>query len=210
MASILTTGAAAGAAFVLAAVPAAAAGSFTVTNLNADGHFAAATDLVLLTDNTSGVGFECDASGSTPASNSTGSIPTGTSADVVGKLSVDFNNCTGPLGAGTAVANNQPYSLHITGYDAAGGKSTGYVGPVSVHASTLGCEFDVTGNAPATYDNATGTLSFTPDAALPAGVTPLKPANIDGCFGLVSPTDELVYEADYHLSDPSTPITITG
>jgi hypothetical protein len=204
MATILTTGAALGAAAVLAATPALAAQPVTVTNPNADNHFTAATDLVLLTDDTSGVGFEC------AASDSTGSIVSGsytTPADV-GDVNVAFESCSGPLGPGTATSSGQPYNLTITGVNS-NGTSDGYVGPVTVHAATLGCEFDVTGNAPARYNNSTGVLSFTPDVTLPAGVAPLAPANINGCFGLVSPGDTLLFEADYQLSSPATPVTIS-
>jgi hypothetical protein len=44
-------------------------------------------------------------------------------------------------------------------------------------------------------------------AALPAGVDPLRPININGCFGVITPTDDLTYQGDYTVS-PTT--TVTG
>ncbi|PXY27079.1 hypothetical protein BAY60_11375 [Prauserella muralis] len=202
-----------GAALVIAAAPSAfAAQAITVSNANADGSITAHADLVSLADATSGISFECETAGGVNASDSTGTIPSGshTAPADVGDLNVSFNNCAGPLGAVTATPSEQPYDLTIESFDAATGVSTGYVGPVNVHVSMLGCEFDVIGNAPGRYDNNTGVLTVTPDVALPSGVAPLEPVNISGCLGFVNPGDELTYEGDYQLTSPATPITISS
>ncbi|MFD2420573.1 hypothetical protein [Amycolatopsis pigmentata] len=89
------------------------------------------------------------------------------------------------------------------------GLSTGYAGVVRVHAATSGCEFDVTGNMPARYDNTTGVLSFTSSVPLPRGMAPLAVENVKGCFGVIKTTDTITVEADYHLTGPA-PLTITG
>ncbi|MFD2417678.1 hypothetical protein [Amycolatopsis pigmentata] len=211
--TVLAAGAAVCAALVAAAIPAAAAGSVTIRNGNADRHFAAYADSVTITDRTVGVHLTCPSSAGTHASTMTGSIAGGTYAvpGRIGTLSVSFRqSCTTPLGAGTATPLGQPYNLTITGYDAAANTSVGYVGPVNVHASATGCAFDMVGNVPAEYSNATGVLSFTANAGLPAGVARLAPQNIMGCFGRVHVTDMLTLEADYHVSDPSPPLAITG
>lgn len=210
MASVLTVGAALAAATALATTTAAAAQqSITVTNPNADGSYTAHSDFVTLSDVTSGIAFDCESTDTVNASNSSGTISSSsytTPADV-GDINVDFNNCNGPLGPVTATPADQPYDLVVTSYDAgagAAGQGSGYIGPVNVHVSMSGCNFDVVGNAPGLYDNATHTISV--GGALPAGVAPLEPVNIVGCFGLVSPGDELTYEGDY-LVDPAITIS---
>lgn len=209
IAGILTTGAAVAAATALAATSAAAAQeSITVDNPNADGSYTAHSDYVTLADTTSGIAFDCT------SSDSSGTIPSDsytTPADV-GDINVDFNNCSGPLGPVTATPADQPYDLVVTSYDAnagAAGQGFGYVGPVNVHVSMPGCDFDVVGNAPGHYDNATHTLTM--GGTLPDGVAPLEPTNIVGCIGFVNPGDELTYEGDYLVTDPVDPsITITS
>ncbi|WP_199430377.1 hypothetical protein [Qaidamihabitans albus] len=199
-ASILTAGAAMGAAVAIAAAPAAAAQqSISVDNPNADGSFEASTNLVVLTDVTTGVSFDCS------SSTSSGQIPSGsytTPADV-GDINVAFSGCNGPVGSVTATPADEPYDLVIENFDAATGQSTGYVRDVNVHVSMFGCSFDVTGNAPGVYDNAAGTLTMT------SGGT-LTPSNVSGCFGLVNNGDELSYEAVYDVTDPATPITVSS
>lgn len=211
--AISTAAAVACAAPVAAAVPAAAAGSVTVGNGNADRHFAAHADAVTITDRTVGVHLTCPTSAGSHASDLTGSIAGGTYATParIGTLAVSFSQyCTTPLGPGTATPQGQPYPITITGYDAATHTSVGYVGPVNVHASTSACAFDMAGNVPISYDNATGVLSFTADVGLPGGVARLAPRNIMGCFGRVHNGDVLTLEADYHVTDPTPALTITG
>ncbi|PWV85645.1 hypothetical protein SAMN05421630_102318 [Prauserella marina] len=211
MAAAVTGFLAMGAAVAIAAAPAAfAQQAITVTNPNGNNAVAAHTDRVDLRNVTSGVDFFCVTSGSVRASTANGSINSGsytTPADV-GDLNVTFNNCDGPLGPGTAVPNpgSQPYDLVITG--TSGGTSTGYVGPVDVHVSMAGCDFDVVGHAPGRYNNA-NVLTMDPAVALPAGVAPLSPTSIVGCFGLVNPGDQLSYGAAYNVTNPASPIIIS-
>jgi hypothetical protein len=211
--TMLIAGAAVCAALVAAAIPAAAAGSITVRNGNADRHFTAHAGSVTITDRSVGVRLTCPASAGAHASDMTGSIASGTYAAPagIGTLSVSFRQgCTTPLGPGTATPMGQPYRITITGYDVATNTSVGYVGPVNVHAAASGCAFDMVGNVPIRYVNATGVLSFTANVGLPAGVARLAARNIMGCFGRVRNTDVLTLEADYHVTDPTPALTITG
>ena len=227
----LVTGAAVAAAAVVAAVPASAAqATITVTNPNADGHFAAATpttgdpnvDNVVLTNTRTGVGFYCAPNGSAPASSATGTIPTGTYTvpppqDVGDIDSLIFNNCTGPLGPVTATATSLPYDFMITSYDPSAGnagRAYGYITGVDVDVSMPDCAFTVIGSAPGYYDNATHSLVMTPGVSLPDSVTPLTMIDVVGCqlggVQLVAEGDTGTYEGTYVVTDPINPsITVS-
>lgn len=209
LAGVLTTGAAIAAVTALAATPAAAADQdITITNPNSDDVYEAeAENAVTMTDVDSGISFDCE------VSTSDGEIFDGsyTTPDTVGEINVDFDDCNGPLGVATVETNDEPYDLVVDSYDSSegdDGQGFGYIGPVDVHVSMTGCSFDVTGNAPGYYDNDTHTLTM--GGSLPSGVDALEPENINGCSGIVSAGDELTYEGDYEVTDPTDPSIIIG
>jgi hypothetical protein len=175
------------------------------------GSYTATTDLTELADVTAGLSFTCSTSGATPASQGTGTLQTSASGSpaVLGTIAtLNFNNCTGPLGPVTATPNTLPTNISGVTFDPDTGQTVGYVGPVDVHVSMTGCEFDVVGNAPGLYDNATSQLRMgAAGATLPGGVAPLRPTNIEGCFGVIGTNDDLTYVGDYTVS-PAT--TVTG
>ncbi len=192
-AALLTT-AAAGAAVALTAGTASAA-TLTVTNPNSSGAYTASSTSVKLTDGS--VNMTCTGSaGAGVIKSATYSVPP--TANIGTISSLNFTNCTGPLGAVTTTVSGLPYNVFI----AAGGTTpTGYIGSANVHVSMPLCSFDVTGNAPGKYVNGTSNqLQLGPSVALPSGVTPLTVSNVSGCAGLVHNGDHPSYTANYTVS----------
>ncbi|MPZ84527.1 MAG: hypothetical protein GEV28_30725 [Actinophytocola sp.] len=211
VARIIVTGAAAVAAVGLAATS-ASADPFEPSSWTIDpgGPYTATTGFTELADVTVGVSFTCTTDADGAASTATGDLKIGPGVtNPLGDVkTLNFHNCSGPLGAVTATPNDLPYDINGYTFDdmATVNETVGYIGPVNVHVSMDNCAFDVVGNAPGFFDNATSELRVDPAAQLPAGVEPLHPININ-CLGLVNETDVLTYDGDYTVS-PHT--TITG
>lgn len=209
---ILAAGAATFAAVGLSVTPASADPiQPSVWTISPGGAYTATTDFTELTDVTAGLSFTCSTSAGVPASEATGVLETsasGSPGHLGTAATLSFNNCTGPLGPVTATPTVLPnYVVGVT-YDSATGQTVGYIGYVNVHISMTGCEFDVVGNAPGLFDNATSQLRVgAAGTTLPAGVVPLRAIHIQGCFGVIQPSDQLTYVGDYTVS-PGT--TVTG
>lgn len=210
LARTIVTGVAAGAAVVLSATTASAdpfePSSWTISP---GGAYTATTDFTELTDVTAGISFTCATADGVAASEGSGtletSVPGGTPLGDITALS--FNNCVGPLGPVTATPNDLPYDIngHLFDDMATANETTGHIGPVNVHISMTGCEFDVIGHAPGAFDNASSELRVgLVGHDLPPGAAPLSPVNISGCFGLVNLDDVLTYEGDYTVSPGQT------
>lgn len=198
---LLGTAAATVTAVVVGATTAFAQQTITVHNLDPSGSFYAAADHVLF-----GI-VECTSMDFVPASEMTGSLPSGsyTAPAIVGWVeTLPFNNCNGPLGSMPPQAVGLPYGIRVDTYEAATGRATLYITDMHVHVSMPGCAYDVVGDAPGVYDNASGQLRM---GAAESGPSLLTPINIVGCFGFVNPGDEVPFVADY---DVSPNITITG
>lgn len=197
---------------VLGATSASAQQSITVTNPDPGDQVVATTDLTVLTNESTGVSFECITDPGPPevkASRGTATVPSDsyvTPAEVGGIDGLGFNNCNGPLGPVTAVPDpaSYPYPIRIDSYDSGTDQAAGYVTGVDVDISMSGCSFTVVGDAPGVYDNAAGQLQM---GAPGSGPSLLTPIDVVGCFGFVNPGDELSYVGDY---DVTPPLTITS
>src|SRR5215831_3490070 len=123
--SVLLTATAAAAVIGMSAAPAMASTTLTVKVTNG-GSITATASKTVLSDN--GVSVTCSTVGSTPASKSTGSIPTGshtaTSPVKVGTAkTLAFNNCAGPLGTVTTTVMALPYSIKVDSKTTSTGKT---------------------------------------------------------------------------------------
>lgn len=230
--TVASTVAAIGMATAFAATPAAAVPQkITVTNPNVDGHYAASSDVITLTDHNTHAVFKCeiethdeDGAG-TPgeeASTAGGSIPSGTytlPATVGGITSLGFNYCTwyfGPL----YVSAVPPYLIVFQNYpgeDEYGNprNGDGYIDGVVLQFTSGPCSFTVTGNLSFYYvnDGARGELHILAvppdDVELPDG--PTTASNVSGCSGLINDGDVFTIEGIYTITDPVAPsITATS
>jgi hypothetical protein len=200
--TVLTVAAAA-LAVGLSATSALAATTLTVA-VTGGGTYTATTSKTVLSDN--GVNVTCSSTSTTKASTATGSIPThtytATSPVKVGTVAtLNFKNCTGPLGKVTATPAALPYSVKIDSKTNGSGQTDGMITGVSVKVSMTGCSFVVTGSAPGFYTNGTHKLAMT--STLP--ITPLNSArltvgSVSGCAGIVNNGDHPKYTGTYTVS----------
>jgi len=194
----LATTAVAGATVVVTGGTAMAA-TVTVTNPGGTGAYTATSTAVDLADGS--VHMKC--TGSTGTGTASSGIKSGTytvppTANIGNIDTLNFTNCTGPLGAVTTTVSTLPYHVFLTAKTSTG--ATGYIGPVNVHLSMPLCSFNVTGNAPGTYVNGTSNQLRLAPGTLPSGVTPLTVSGVSGCAGLVSNGQHPTYTANYTVS----------
>jgi hypothetical protein len=187
----------------LGATTALAATTLTVKVTNG-GTYKATAPATVLTDR--GVSVTCSSTSTTKASTATGSIPTatttGTSPVKIGTVAtLNFKNCTGPLGPVTITVNSLPYSVKVDSATNAARQTDVMITGINTSVSMKGCSFTVTGRAPGFYANSTHNLALAPK--LP--ITPLNKArltisNVVGCAGVIMNGDHPTYRATYTLS----------
>jgi hypothetical protein len=201
--SALLTVAAAAVTVGLGATTALAATTLTV-KVTHGGTYKATAPTTVLSDR--GPSVTCSSASATRASTATGSIPaattTGASPVKIGTVAtLNFKNCTGPLGPVTIKVNNLPYSVNVDSKTSSAGQTDTIISGVNTSVSMKGCSFTVTGSAPGFYTNSTHKLRLTPK--LP--VTPLSKAqltirNVTECGGVIKNGDHPIYRAAYTVN----------
>jgi len=208
--SALITLSAAALAVGMSASTAMAATTLKVKVTNGGTYTAIAASTVL-TDN--GVKVSCvtkKVSGKTVhASTGTGKIPTGThtatSPVTVGTVaSLNFKNCTGPLGNVKTSVSLLPYHVKVDSTTTSTGKTDGMITGIKVKVTTGPCSFVVTGSSPGYYNNSDHTLHMTTTGKLPK--KPLNSARLkvvstnNRCLGEVVPGQHPTYAGTYKIS----------
>ncbi|ASR34699.1 hypothetical protein BAY61_06575 [Prauserella marina] len=185
------------AAIFLAAPAASAQQAVTVTN---GGSYSAGLSPGPATLTVNGVVFvECAFS---PMSLSVSSGGFTTPADI-GDVSLTLTSCL--AGSNPVTVTGSVGDIVVTGYNSGTQISTMYLGPVDLHYSALGCDFDVAGHATFSYDNLGG-LDFSPGGPLPPGIAPLHVGAGATCLGLVNAGDPVGFTAAYQISGPPFPV----
>jgi hypothetical protein len=193
----------AGAVIGLSAAPAMAATTLKVKVSNG-GTYTATTAKTVLKNGT--VSVTCSTVGSTPASKATGTVATathtGTSPVTVGTAkTLNFKNCSGPLGAVTTTVKALPYSIKVDSTTNSKGQTDGMITGVNVHVSMTGCAFDVKGSAPGFYTNGTHKLTVTKNLPItPLNTAKLTVSNVSGCSGFVNNGDHPTFTGTYTVS----------
>jgi hypothetical protein len=201
--SALFAGAAAALAVGLGATTALAATTLTVKVTNG-GKYKATASATGLKDN--GVSVTCSSTPTTKASTATGSIPTatttGTSPVKIGTAAtLNFKNCSGPLGTVTVKVNDLPYAVRVDSKTNSAGQTDVMITGVNTSVSMTGCSFTVTGRAPGFYANKTHQLKMTPQLPItPLNKAQLTISNVTGCAGVVTNGDHPTFRASYTLS----------
>lgn len=201
--SALFVGGAAALAIGLGATTALAATTLTVKVTNG-GTYKATASKTVLTDR--GVSVTCSSTATTKASTATGSIPTGTRTGTspvkIGTAgTLNFKNCTGPLGPVTVTVNKLPYSVKVDSKTNSTGQTDGMITGVNTSVSMAGCSFTVTGSAPDFYTNSTHTLKLTPTLPItPLNTARLTISNVVGCAGLIVNGDHPTFKSTYTLN----------
>jgi hypothetical protein len=196
----LVSGAAFVAALGLAASPAFAATTFTVSgSTGSGGAFTATASKPTLKDTTTGTTLTCASSAAAGAAPNASHV---SGAGIAQITKTTFATCTGPAGISfTVSALNQPWKLNAVSY--AGGVTTGTLTGVRASISGL-CNAtfaDTSGSANgatlnATYTNSTHTLSINGGS--------LKAYSVSGlCLGLINNNDLANFTASYVVT-PST------
>jgi len=201
--NVLFTLAAAGAVVGLSAALAMAATTLKVKVSNG-GSYTATSSKTVLSDN--GVNVTCTSSGTTPASKTSGKVPTGThtatspvKVGTAAKLS--FNNCQGPLGPVHTTVMNLPYTISVDSKTNSKGQTDGIISGAKVKVSMTGCSFIVTGSVPGFYTNGTHKLSVTNKLPItPLNKAQLTVSSVSGCLNLVNNGDHPTYVSTYTVS----------
>jgi hypothetical protein len=201
--SAVFTVAAAALAVGIGATTALAATTLTV-KVTHGGTYKATAPATVLKDN--GVSVTCSSSSTTKASTATGSIPTatttGTSPVKIGTVAtLNFKNCTGPLGPVTIKVNNLPYSVKVDSTTNSAGQTDVMITGINTSVFMKGCSFTVTGRAPGFYANSTHKLALTPKLPLtPLNKARLTISNVVGCAGVIMNGDHPTYKATYTVN----------
>jgi hypothetical protein len=193
------------AAVAIAAAPAVAATTYTVTagsaaagtKVNFTGKTTGAAPQVHFNDTTAAQRLTC-ASGTAKGFTTTGSARPAAGLATITGAAFKLNNCTGPGGLALFVTGSGAWKLNATGYNATSGTTTFTVANIAAHVASadgVTCTFDVTGTATATYKNSTQVLSVKP-----ANST-LTLSNLhNSCFGLLNDGDHATFQANYKLT----------
>jgi hypothetical protein len=199
--SSIVTGAAMAAAIGLAASPASAAGTWTVTG---GGSFTAAASHPTLKDSNTGTTLDCTSSAASgSATNGTGL--SGTNIAAISGLS--FTGCTGPAGISFTVApQGLPWHLNAVSYDGTDvttGTLTGVIAKLSglCNATFAGTTSSTsTATLSATYTNSTHTLAITGGS--------LKAYSVSGiCLGLINNNDLATFTGKYVVTPATLKLT---
>lgn len=179
--------------------PGASSGTTSVTAATATGS-ASSPKVLFWTDY---VDMDCNDMSATGTANLGSSV----SNPIASISSVTFNTCRGPGGLAMNVTKVGTWALEGTAA-VSGGKVNGIVKNVKaqVRSAVAGaCDFDVEGDAPGYYDNATDTLYL--DPAKPGNT--LKITYVSGCSGAVVVNDDAYFQADLAISTPTGAITVS-
>jgi hypothetical protein len=203
-----TATASAAVAIGLCAAPALAATPSYTVKVTGGGSYTATTPKTILTDGQ--VSVTCTSTKKAPASEASGSIPTGTDkgkapvkVGTAAKLS--FNNCSGPLGAVKTKIESTPYTVSVDSKTNSKGQTDGLIAGVKVAVSMTACSFTVTGSAPGYYTNGKHTLTMTSKLQTKASTkAQLTVSGVKGCAGLVKNGDHPSYTGTYTLSRKGT------
>jgi hypothetical protein len=203
---VLIAGTAAGTALMLGAgVALAATLTVTVTGAASTGATSATSGVTTLKDTRNGDTLTCTSSSAKATVKD--QKTTGTAPVKIGTItSTTFNKCSGPGGLTFTVKQNGTWNLDITGTTASG-KTSGGAAAVSATLTGVACTATVTGSAPGTYTNPSGTkspvLAFSPSAPNPDKfVLKIKSAS---CLGVLDAGDTVQYTGSYTV----TPKTLT-
>jgi hypothetical protein len=201
----LMTAAAVAATVGLAASPASAAGTWTVSgSTGSGGAFTASATKPVLKDANTGTTLTCASSAAT------GTAPNGTGlsgTNIAAINTVTFASCTGPAGISFTVASQSlPWHLNAVSYS--GGVTTGTLTGVRAKLTglcnaTFAAPSGVNNGATLTgsYNNATHTLSI-------SGASALKAYSVSGiCVGLINNNDLASFTAAYVVSPSTLKIT---
>lgn len=195
---------AASAAVVIAASPAVAATTYTVTagsapngtKVSFTGKTTGATPQVHFSDTTSSQDLTCD-SGTAKGSTTTGTARPANGIATITGSAFKLTNCTGPGGLPLFVTGSGIWKLNATSYNATTGTTTGTITNIAAHVQTSDgttCAFDVSGTVTATFKNSTQVL------AVKTTNSTLMLSNVQGCFGLLNNGDHATFRANYKVS----------
>lgn len=199
----------AGAATLALAVPAMAAGPYTVSvggSTTGTPAFSATASNITFT--TPSVDMSC--TGATAS----GTVKAGANATGAGIASITaagFSGCVGPLGLPLTVQATTPWTLNATGTATAGSSDTvqGTITGVSAYVFQTGspasCNFKVTGSVDGSFQEAGQKLNVTP----PTAGAVLTISAVTGCYGLISNGDTAEYTASYAITSPAGAIGIS-
>jgi hypothetical protein len=193
----------------LGATPALASTTLIVKVSNG-GSYTATASKTVFTDN--GASVTCSSTTTTKASTATGKIPTatvsGTSPVKIGTVAtLNFKNCTGPLGPVKTSVTALPYSVKVDSVTNSTGETDGMITGIDINVSMTGCTFTVTGKSPGYYVNSSHTLHMTTTGSLP--IKPLNSArltisNVSGCAGIINNADHPTFKGTYTLNKAIT------
>jgi hypothetical protein len=201
--NILFTVAAAGAVVGMSAAPAMAATTLKVKVSNGGSYTAKASKTVLKDGQ---VSVTCTSTSTTPASTTSGKVPTGTHTGTspvkIGTAAkLAFHNCSGPLGVVHTTVMNLPYAISVDSKTNSTGQTDGIISGAKVKVSMTGCSFIVTGSVPGFYTNGTHKLSVTNKLPItPLNKAQLTVSGVSGCAGVVVNGDHPTYTSTYTVS----------
>jgi hypothetical protein len=195
LASLLVV-AGATAALALAAVPAQADPTWTVTG-PPDGKFTGTAGVTTLKNGS--VTLTCK----TASADGTAQIGTGLpGANIASITAASFNNCSG-AGLTFTVVPTMPWALNAVSY--VPDVTTGTITGVQAHLQGPACAADVTGSVAGTLTNSTDVLAIDPALNAAQG-TQLTISNVVNCLGLLHNGDHPTFTAQYQVA-PTVTIT---
>ncbi|MFC9327643.1 hypothetical protein [Kitasatospora sp. NPDC057015] len=183
----------------LAASPAYAAPTWTVTP---GGAWTAKAASPKLTDTKTGTKLTCTSS-SAAGTLQSGSGLSGTGISSI--TSVGWVSCSGPLGITfTVTPQGLPWSLNAASYNSATGVTSGTLTGVKAHISGAGCTADFYGPTSTSSATLTGTYANSTNTLTLSGGD-LHAYNVSGtCLGLINNGDAATYNAAYVLASAQT------
>src|SRR5260370_26377196 len=148
--NLLLLAATAGAVVGLSAAPAMAATTLKV-KVSSGGSYTAKASKTVLKDGA--VSVTCTSTSTTPASTTSGKVPTGTHTGTspvkVGTAAkLAFNNCSGPLSVVHTKVENLPYAITVDSKTNAKGQTDGIIIAATVSATYTACSLIVTSSVP--------------------------------------------------------------
>lgn len=199
------------AAALAVALPASAAGTWTVSGGTSWSASLQSGASVKLSDTTSGTSFTCTVSTAAGTiKNGTGLSGTGIGTVTSSTFGTSSSKCSGSFGAtGTATqVSGHTESIDAISYNSTTGVTSGDVSNVAVTLSISdlfgSCTAVVTGTADSTYTNGTHVLAFTN-----AGSLTVASATGSGCAGVIKAGDQSSYQtvSGGYLVTPGLTIT---
>jgi hypothetical protein len=190
------------AAVAIAAAPAVAATTYTVTagsaapgtKVNFTGKTTGAAPQVHFSDTTAGQILTCD-SGTAKGFTTTGNARPATGLATITGAALKLTNCTGPGGLTLVVTGSGAWKLNATSYNATSGTTTFTITNIFAHVAdpSNACVFDVSGTVQATYKNSTQLLSVKTTGS----TLTLSNAN---CLGVLNNGDHATFRANFKVT----------